>query len=48
MYRRVATVDRLVEVAQPFRFRGKFRLLDPFVPHEGERSATVFGYKNEP
>jgi hypothetical protein len=38
-------VNRLIEVSRPYRFRGKFRLFDPFVPHEGERVATVFGYE---
>lgn len=40
-----AVVDRLTELSRPYRFRGKRRLFDPFVPHEGERSATVFGYQ---
>jgi FkbM family methyltransferase len=40
-----AVVDRLVSIVRPRQFRGKFRLLDPFVPHEGERAATVFGFK---
>jgi FkbM family methyltransferase len=38
-------VDRLIEASRGFRFRGKFRLLDPFVPHEGEKCASVFGYE---
>ena len=43
--RPTTAVDKLIEFARPWRFRGKFRLLDPFLPHEGEKIATVFGYE---
>jgi len=39
-----AGVDRMVSLFRSYQFRGKFRLLDPLVPHEGERLAAVFGY----
>ena len=45
MLRPATAVDRLIEASRGYRFRGKFRLLDPFVPHDGERRASVFGYE---
>lgn len=39
------TVDSLVRVFRPLRFRGKARLLEMFVPKTGERVAEVFGYR---
>ena len=43
--RHANAVDRLIEASRGYRFRGKFRLLDPFVPHDGEKGASVFGYE---
>lgn len=45
MNRSATTIDRFIGICRPLRFRGKRRLLDRWVPHEGEREATVFGYK---
>ena len=45
MLRYTTAVDRLIEASRGYRFRGKFRLFDPFVPHEGEKRASVFGYE---
>ena len=45
MLRPATAVDRLIEASRGYRFRGKFRLLDPFVPHDGEKRASVFGYE---
>ena len=45
MLRPATAVDRLIEASRGYRFLGKFRLLDPFVRHDGEKCATVFGYE---
>src|SRR3954447_26673696 len=34
-----------IDVLRPYQFRGKTRLLSPFVPRMGIREAQVFGYK---
>jgi FkbM family methyltransferase len=36
-------IDFVISAARPVRFRGKYRLLDPIVPHSGIRMAQVFG-----
>jgi FkbM family methyltransferase len=45
MLRPATAVDRLIEASRGYRFLGKFRLLDPFVRHDSEKCATVFGYE---
>lgn len=37
--------DLLIDWLRPVPFRGKARLLKPFVPMSGERDAEVFGYR---
>ena len=48
MPRHATTVDRLIEASRGYRFRGKFRLLDPFVPHDGEKLRKRLWLRNEP
>ena len=38
-------IDWLVSALREVRFRGKQRLLSPFVPRSGERDSGVFGYR---
>ncbi len=41
-------IDRaIVEAARPLRFRGKYRLLNLFVPNQGVRNAQVLGLRFE-
>jgi FkbM family methyltransferase len=35
--------DGIIAAIRPFHFRGKYRLLNPFAPNKGMRSASVFG-----
>ncbi len=38
-------LDRIITALRPIRFRGKLRLLNRLVPRQGERDASVFGYR---
>src|SRR5712692_10236374 len=40
-------IDRAIAVIRPFRFRGKYRLLNFLTPDEGIRNAQVFGLRFE-
>ncbi|HEY6420964.1 MAG TPA: FkbM family methyltransferase [Candidatus Binataceae bacterium] len=40
-------IDRAIAVIRPFRFRGKYRLLNLVTPNDGIRSAQVFGLQFE-
>lgn len=39
--------EALIDQSRPWQFRGKGRLLDPFVPRSGVRQARVHGYQME-
>jgi hypothetical protein len=40
-------IGRAIAVIRPFRFRGKYRLLNLVTPNEGIRNARVFGLQFE-
>ena len=40
-------LESFIELARPIQFRGKYRLLSPFVAHTGRKQARVFGYVME-
>jgi FkbM family methyltransferase len=40
-------IDRAIALVRPFRFRGKYRLLNRFAPNEGIRDARCFGLQFE-
>jgi len=43
----MSIADRVVNWLRPVRFRGKGRLVNPLIPKEGVRRATVFGSRLE-
>jgi FkbM family methyltransferase len=38
-------MDKVISAFRPLRFRGKYRLMNLFVPKQGSRSARIFGYR---
>jgi len=38
-------MDKVISALRPLRFRGKYRLMNPFAPKQGVRSARIFGYR---